>query len=213
MQGMFVPTLQGAVRSAVEVGSMALSLRARCRRRAVRSGVEHAARRRRGSRWSPSAIIRSPRRSMGINTALYKTTTFGISAMYTGIAGGTGRAGDAVRLAGQFFRTAFAQPSGFFFFFFGSVIGGVRSMGGAVFGAIFIQFVPNIAEHISKAATTAVYGVLLIAFMYLMPTGIAGLWGKRNMRIVKRQWRKGSCATRGRIGARLCLAIGVRDRQ
>ena len=25
--------------------------------------------------------------TMGINTALYKTTTFGISAMYTGIAG------------------------------------------------------------------------------------------------------------------------------
>jgi branched-chain amino acid transport system permease protein len=106
--------------------------------------------------------------SMGINTALYKTATFGISAMYTGIAGALGA------LAMQF-----VSPDSFsvllsLSLLVGSVIGGVRSMSGAVFGAIFIQFVPNIAEHVSKAATTAVYGVLLIAFMYLMPTGIAG---------------------------------------
>ena len=98
--------------------------------------------------------------SMGIDTAFYKTTTFGLSAMYTGIAGALGGACDAIRFAGQFFRAVVAQ------LLVGSVIGGARSISGAVFGAIFIQFVPNIAEQISKAATTAVYGVLLIAFMY-----------------------------------------------
>jgi branched-chain amino acid transport system permease protein len=44
-----------------------------------------------------------------------------------------------------------------------------------VFGAVFIEFVPNIADQISKAAPWAVYGVFLIAFMYLMPRGVAGV--------------------------------------
>ena len=37
-----------------------------------------------------------------------------------------------------------------------------------------MQFVPNIADQISKAAPWAIYGILMIAFMYVMPTGIAG---------------------------------------
>ena len=41
---------------------------------------------------------------------------------------------------------------------------------GALYGALFIQFVPNIADEISKAAPWAIFGVFLIAFMYLMPT-------------------------------------------
>jgi branched-chain amino acid transport system permease protein len=44
-----------------------------------------------------------------------------------------------------------------------------------VFGAIFIEFVPNIADAISDAAPWAIYGVFLIAFMYVMPQGVAGL--------------------------------------
>ena len=45
---------------------------------------------------------------------------------------------------------------------------------GAVFGALFIEFVPNFADQISKAVTWAVYGSFMVVFMYLMPTGIAG---------------------------------------
>jgi branched-chain amino acid transport system permease protein len=56
----------------------------------------------------------------------------------------------------------------------GSVIGGMASISGAVFGALFIQFVPNWAQDISKAAPWAIFGVFLIVFMYVMPFGIAG---------------------------------------
>ena len=56
----------------------------------------------------------------------------------------------------------------------GAVIGGVASISGAIFGALFIEFVPNFADQISKAVTWAVYGLFMIAFMYLMPNGIAG---------------------------------------
>jgi branched-chain amino acid transport system permease protein len=34
--------------------------------------------------------------------------------------------------------------------------------------------VPNIADEISKAAPWAVFGVFMIGFVYLMPTGVAG---------------------------------------
>ena len=48
----------------------------------------------------------------------------------------------------------------------GIVVGGLASIPGAIFGALFIQFVPNVADQISKAAPWAIYGVFLIAFMY-----------------------------------------------
>ena len=46
------------------------------------------------------------------------------------------------------------------------MIGGLASISGAIYGAFFIQFVPNIADQISKAAPWAIYGVFLIGFMY-----------------------------------------------
>jgi branched-chain amino acid transport system permease protein len=106
--------------------------------------------------------------SMGINISLYKSLTFGVSAMYTGIAGALSA------LVAQF-----VSPDSFSIFvslgfLVGSVIGGVASISGAVFGAFFIEFIPNFADQISKAATWAVYGSFLIGFMYLMPTGVAG---------------------------------------
>ncbi|HUG36386.1 MAG TPA: hypothetical protein VML54_05515, partial [Candidatus Limnocylindrales bacterium] len=51
---------------------------------------------------------------------------------------------------------------------------GLASISGALFGAFFIQFVPNWAQDISKAAPWAIFGVFLIVFMYVMPFGIAG---------------------------------------
>jgi branched-chain amino acid transport system permease protein len=107
-------------------------------------------------------------RAMGIDTALYKSLTFGVSASYTGIAGAIG--GLAV---------AFVAPDSFneflsITFLVGLVVGGLASVSGAIFGALFIQFVPNYAQEISKAAPWAIYGVFLIGFMYVMPDGVAG---------------------------------------
>jgi branched-chain amino acid transport system permease protein len=68
----------------------------------------------------------------------------------------------------------------------GVVIGGLASISGAFFGAIFIQFIPNIADHISKAAPWAIYGIFLIAFMYAMPTGVAGFLRLARARFARR---------------------------
>jgi branched-chain amino acid transport system permease protein len=64
-------------------------------------------------------------------------------------------------------------------FLVGVVVGGLASIPGAIFGAAFIQFVPNIADQISKSAPWAVYGVFLIALMYLAPNGIMGIINRR----------------------------------
>ncbi len=105
---------------------------------------------------------------MGINTSLYKSLAFGVSAMYTGIAGALGAI--AVQFVAPDSFTIFLSIT----FFVGVVIGGLSSISGALFGALFIQFVPNIADHISKAAPWAIYGIFLIGFMFLMPVGISG---------------------------------------
>ena len=106
--------------------------------------------------------------AMGINTALYKALVFGVSAGYTGVAGALSAA-----------AVAFVAPDAFniflsITFLVGIVVGGLASISGAIFGAFFIQFVPNWAQDISKAAPWAIYGVFLIGMMYVMPRGIAG---------------------------------------
>jgi branched-chain amino acid transport system permease protein len=59
------------------------------------------------------------------------------------------------------------------YFFVGLIVGGAASIGGAILGGIFIEFVPNLAESVSKSAPGAIYGVILIAVMFLMPGGAA----------------------------------------
>jgi branched-chain amino acid transport system permease protein len=106
--------------------------------------------------------------AMGVHTAMVKSLTFGISAMYTGVAGALGA-----------IAVQFVAPDSFnifvsIMFLVGIVIGGLASISGAIFGALFIQFVPNVADAISKAAPWAIFGIFLLGFVYLMPMGIAG---------------------------------------
>jgi len=105
---------------------------------------------------------------MGINTAMYKSLAFGVSAMYTGIAGALGAI--AVQFVAPDSFNVFLSIT----FLVGIVVGGLASLSGALYGALFIQFVPNIADELSKAAPWAVFGVFLIGFVYLMPSGAAG---------------------------------------
>ena len=106
--------------------------------------------------------------AMGVNTALYKSLTFGVSALYTGVAGALGAI--AVQFVAPDSFNLFLSIS----FLVGLVIGGLGSIPGAVFGGVVIVFIPNFAEQVSKAAPWAIYGTFLILFMYFMPTGI---WG------------------------------------
>ena len=113
--------------------------------------------------------------SMGVNAALFKTICFGVSALYAGVAGGLSA-----------IVVGFVSPESFglilsLTFLVGIVVGGLASLGGVLFGALFIEFVPNLADQLSvnfgesaMALPGAIYGVLIILLMAAMPTGAAG---------------------------------------
>ena len=110
--------------------------------------------------------------AMGINLPVFKSLIFGVSAAFTGVAGAMGA-----------IVVAYVSPDSFtvqlsIFLLVGVVVGGLASIPGAIFGAIFIQYVPNIADELSKSAPAAIYGMLMIALMYLMPMGVMGMLKK-----------------------------------
>lgn len=110
--------------------------------------------------------------AMGINLPVFKSLVFGTSAAFTGIAGALGAIAVAFVAPDSF--TSFLSIT----FLVGVVIGGLATIPGAIFGAVFIQFVPNFADQISKSAPWAIYGIFLIAFMYVMPEGVMGILNK-----------------------------------
>jgi branched-chain amino acid transport system permease protein len=110
--------------------------------------------------------------ALGVNLTAVKTLTFGVSAAYTGVAGALGAIAVSY-VAPDSFHT-FLSIS----FLVGAVVGGLGTIPGALFGAAFIQFVPNVADEISKSAPWAVYGAILIALIYVAPGGVMGMLNK-----------------------------------
>lgn len=114
--------------------------------------------------------------TMGVDNRHYKASVFGVSAMYTGIGG-----------ALSAIAVQFVAPDSFTMFLsisllVGIVVGGIGTISGALYGAVFIMFVPSAAEKVSKAAPWAVYGSVLILFVFVMPGGVAGLIRKARER-------------------------------
>jgi branched-chain amino acid transport system permease protein len=106
--------------------------------------------------------------AMGINPPLYKTLTFGVSALYTGVAGSLGA------LAVQF-----VAPDSFSLFLsinflVGLILGGIGSLPGCLFGGLFVLYVPNIAAEVSRGLAGAIYGVIMLLVIFVMPSGAAG---------------------------------------
>ena len=126
----------------------------------------------RAVRDAPTAAV-----SSGINLAWTKTLAFGIAAAYAGVAGAL--------LA---ISTSYVNPDTFpvslsILLLTGAVLGGLGSLSGMLFGAFFVQFGPKYSEsltahiHYNEATiqSTVVYGLLLLAVLYVMPDGAAGL--------------------------------------
>jgi branched-chain amino acid transport system permease protein len=120
--------------------------------------------------------------SMGVNLARYKTMAFGLSAGITG-------------LAGALFahKTFFLSPDSFGVIFsiqmlLMVVVGGLGSLHGAIFGAMFIGALPQ-AIAIAKdylphsigeqpGLESGVFGLILVLFVLFEPMGIYGRWVK-----------------------------------
>ena len=115
--------------------------------------------------------------SSGVSLARYKTFAFAIAAAYAGVAG-----------ALFAIANAFVNPDTFpvslsILLLTGAVVGGLGSLEGMLFGAIFIQFAPDWGDKLSKQVhfneatvqSTVFYGLILLAVLFLLPGGAAGL--------------------------------------
>jgi branched-chain amino acid transport system permease protein len=111
----------------------------------------------------------------GINVAKSKVLAFTVSAGFAGLAGALLSA-----------TVSLVTPGGFslslsFAILTGAVIGGVRSIFGAVIGAFTLVVLPMVADAISQGASDAVAtnlpavltGLLLIATIVIAPGGVA----------------------------------------
>jgi branched-chain amino acid transport system permease protein len=124
--------------------------------------------------------------SSGVNLPLYKTLAFGLSAFYAGIAG------SLFALA-----TTFVNPDTFpivlsLYLVIGAVIAGLGSIWGIAAGALFIQYVPDLAsKYVSKApgAPSVAYAIVLIVVVILLPFGLTGLIRKASRPLTDRLFR------------------------
>ena len=137
--------------------------------------------------------------TLGVDLAATKTRVFAVSAGYAGIAG-----------AMYVFAIGFVAPEAFtltvsFAFLAAIVVGGLATISGALFGALFIEFVPVYASDVNVALTGVIYGGVLIAFMWLLPEGAAGL--PRRLRALAA--RRGRPAEEKQQEARLTQREGV----
>ena len=120
-------------------------------------------------------------RTMGVNLARYKTATFAVGSMLAGAAGSL-----------YVFSIGFVAPESFtlvvsFSFLAAVVVGGLATVAGAIFGALFIEFVPVYSADVNEALAGVIYGGVLILFMYALPDGVMGLLRRLEGRIARRE--------------------------
>jgi len=120
--------------------------------------------------------------SLGIDSSYRKVQIFMIAAVFASIAGSF----DA-------YHVQYISPESYTITFSiilvtGVIIGGLRSLWGAVWGTIVIVILPEILKRVNDDFTNLVFGVLLIAIMILSGRGKLDIW----------QWIKG---LRGRGGS------------
>lgn len=120
--------------------------------------------------------------SMGINIPYYKAVAFGLSAMITGFAG-----------ALYAHKITFLSVESFNFIesvrlLLMVVVGGLGSIHGAIFGAIFIGLLPVFLSLVRDFLPTGIanapglepglFGIILMLFILFEPMGIYGRWLK-----------------------------------
>ena len=120
--------------------------------------------------------------AMGISLAKFKTMAFAISAFLTGIAGSL-----------YAHKLTFINPESFTIivsieFLAMIIIGGLGSIHGAIFGTIFVIFLPQVIvmtkgylpKYIADQTglEAALYGLMIILFILFEPMGIYGRWLK-----------------------------------
>lgn len=120
--------------------------------------------------------------SMGINLARTKTVAFALSAFFTGLAGGL-----------MAHKLSYLAPDAFTLLLsiqllLMVVVGGLGSLHGVVFGAVFIGLLPQgiamLRDELPPAIgqipglESGIFGLILILFLIYEPLGLYGRWRK-----------------------------------
>jgi len=118
--------------------------------------------------------------SLGINLALTKTVAFALSAGFTGLAGAL-----FAHKLGYLAPDAFDIMTSIQLLLM-VVVGGLGSLQGAVLGAIFISFLPQLLAVLRDALPAAIarqpglepglFGLILVLVILFEPQGIYGRW-------------------------------------
>jgi branched-chain amino acid transport system permease protein len=134
--------------------------------------------------------------SSGVSLARYKTLSFGISAAYAGVAGGL-----------FVVTNSYVNPDTFpvalsILLLIGIVVGGLGGLSGLVFGAIFVEFITfwaqgeDLGSHLpgfivdqtkKPGGPSIVYGVVLILLMFVLPSGVGGLFRRAGQLLSRRR--------------------------
>ena len=109
--------------------------------------------------------------SAGVAPAANKTLAFALSGVYAGVAGSLFAIQETI-----------VNPLSFtvllsILIVVGAVVGGLGSLPGLVLGALFIQYLPSIAAHVStrQGVPDFVYGAAIIVVIILLPGGAGGV--------------------------------------
>jgi len=121
---------------------------------------------------------------MGINVFRYKLTSFGISSFYAGVAGAL-MACQAKIISSETFPISIAIDSLAMI-----IIGGLGSIIGSIFGAVFLTVLPELLRGATTALSGSfpaltgklaalkdlIFGMLIICFLIFEPHGLAAIW-------------------------------------
>jgi branched-chain amino acid transport system permease protein len=107
--------------------------------------------------------------TLGVDVSRYRTAAFVMGTTYAGVAGGL-----------YTLASGFVSPGSFtltlsLLFMSALVVGGLRSVAGAVYGALFIEFVPLYAGDVDPGLSGVLYGAALLLVIFLVPGGLAEL--------------------------------------
>ncbi|MBV6756348.1 branched-chain amino acid ABC transporter permease [Rhodococcus opacus] len=104
--------------------------------------------------------------TLGVPATRTKTTVFALSAAFAGVGGVL--YSFVVQYVGP---EAFGLPLAIAFITM-IVIGGLGTVPGVVFGAFFVQYVPQWTAEINQSAAGITYGAALIVFIFVIPYGL-----------------------------------------